>query len=145
MTAPSSTFTDEYQNAVAVGQLSPDRQARLLAHISSRNQALPALPPVAPAVARSAAALLAADPDRLSGPTALAQAEALAQTDSLGPALMQIQASLMVLSEASRSSSAIAGLHAVAMGRILWHLVDEASALLDRLGAEHNGRWPLEK
>ena len=145
MTAPMSTFIDEYEGAVAVGGLSPDRQARLLAHIASRNQSLPALPPVAPAVARSAAALLAADPDRLSGPTALAQAEALAQAGSLGPALVQIQSSLMALSEASGSGAAIDGLHAVAMGRILWHLMDEASVLLDRLGTHNNLRWPLDK
>ena len=51
MTAPMSAFVNEYEGAVAVGGLSPDRQARLLAHIASRNQSLPALPPVAPAVA----------------------------------------------------------------------------------------------
>ncbi len=145
MTATAVPLRDAYEGAVAVGSLSPDRRNRLLAHIKSRNQSLPALPPVAPAVARSAAALLAADPDRLSGPTALAQAEALARDPQIGPALLQIQDSLMALSEASRSGTAIDGLHAVAMGRILWHLMDEASALLDRLGKEYNGRWPLDK
>ena len=145
MTAPIKPFLDAYEGAVAVRGLNSDRQARLLDHIYSRNQALPALPPVVPAVARSAAALLAADPERLSGPTALAQAEALAQAGSIGPALMQIQSNVMVLSEAARSGAAIDGLHAVAMSRILWHLIDETSALLDRLASEYNGRWPLDK
>jgi hypothetical protein len=145
MTLPMAYQQDEYAHAVSVPSLGLDRQARLVAHILCRNQSLTSQPAVSLGVARSAAALLAADPDRLSGPTALAQAEALAQATQFGPALMQIQSSLMVLAAVSGPGAAVDGLHAAAMGRILWNLIDEASSLLDRLGTQSNWRWSADK
>ena len=129
------TLTEDYAVAVGVAGLSEERQTRLLTHILSLNEALPTMPPVSPAVARSAAALLAADPDRLSGPTAVAQAEALARSSEIGPALMQIQASVMVLQElAAVPEMAVTAPHSPAMRRILWNLIGEASALLAQMG-----------
>lgn len=130
-----AALPDDYAKAVAVAGLSPEQQARLLAHVASRNVALPALPPVSPAVARSAAALLAADPDRLSGPTAVAQAEALSRSGQIGPALVQIQAGVMAIRELSDvPEMAATAPHTPALRRILWHLIGEASELLAQLG-----------
>lgn len=130
-----TALPDDYVKAVAVAGLSPEQQARLLAHVASRNVALPALPPVSPAVARSAAALLAADPDRLSGPTAVAQAEALSRSGQIGPALVQIQAGVMAIRElADVPEMAATAPHTPALRRILWHLIGEASELLALLG-----------
>lgn len=132
MTAP---VADDYVRAVAVAGLTSDQQIRLLAHVTRRNEALPALPPVSPAVARSAAALLAADPNRLSGPTAVAQAEALSRSGQIGPALMQIQAGVMAISElAAVPEMAATAPHTPALRRILWHLIGEASELLAQMG-----------
>ena len=124
-----------YAEAIEVVGLSPERQTRLLDHIVSLNEAMPSAEPISPAVARSAAALLAADPVRLSGPTAVAQAEALSRSGKVGPALMQIQASLMVLQELSATPElALTAPHRPALRRILWNLVEETSELLARMG-----------
>lgn len=120
----------DYARAAAVAGLSPERQARLVEHVLSRNVALANERPVPLAVARSAAALLAADPDRLSGPTALAQAEALAQAGQVGPALMQIQESLQVLATNGGQALGASSAHTPALRRILQHLVAEATGLL---------------
>src|SRR5258708_13198369 len=102
MTMPMVYQQDDYAHAVSVPRLSLDRQARLVAHIQCRNQSLSSQPAVSLGVARSAAALLAADPDRLSGPPPLAQAEALAPATHFGPARTQIQSRLSCSAPAPR-------------------------------------------
>jgi hypothetical protein len=89
--------TTYYERAVAVPGLSAERQAALVAHIVSRNQALAGQPQLPRSTARCAAALLAADPEgRLSGPTALAQAELLARLP-LGRIVDSLQTEIMTL------------------------------------------------
>jgi hypothetical protein len=128
-------LVEDYAQAVGVAGLSDERQTRLMTHLLSLNAALPSVAPVAPAVARSAAALMAADPDHLAGPTAVAQAEALARMAQLGPALMQIQAGVMALEAAGDVPADVThGPHAAGLQRILWHLIGEASKLLERMG-----------
>ena len=130
-----TTLTDDYAQAIGVAGLSDERQTRLLTHLLSLNEALPNVPPVSPAVARTAAALMAADPDRLAGPTALAQAAAVARVSQIGPALIQIQAGVMALEAVGDVPATVAyGPHTAALRRILWHLIGAASALLERLG-----------
>ena len=129
------TLTDDYAQAIGVAGLSDERQTRLLTHLLSLNEARPNVPTVSPAVARTAAALMAADPDRLAGPTAVAQAEAVARVSQIGPALIQIQTGVMALEAVGDVPSVAAhGPHTAALRRILWHLVGAASTLLDRLG-----------
>ncbi len=130
-----TTLSEDYAQAIGVAGLSDERQTRLLTHLLSLNEALPNVPPVSPAVARTAAALMAADPDRLAGPTAVAQAEAVARMRQIGPALIQIQAGVMALEAVGELPAQVAhGPHTAALRRILWHLIGAASTLLDRLG-----------
>jgi len=49
------------------------------------------------------------------------------------------------LAAVSGPGAAMDDLHAAAMGRILWNLIDEASSLLDRLGSQSNWRWSADK
>jgi hypothetical protein len=91
----------EYIQATAVRGLPADRQQRLLAHLEQLSRLAPEAASVPPAaVARCAAVLLALDTgQRLSAPTAVAQA--LALTDI--PALVQVFEGTAVLSRAGEA------------------------------------------
>jgi hypothetical protein len=120
---------DDYASAVDVPGLDSARVRLLVEHILSRNQALVDRPPVPLAVARCAAALMAAD-EKLPSPMALAQAEALAQTPEIGPALMTIQENLMALTQQVSGDSPEAGIPQQAAVRVLRHLIAEGTRLM---------------
>jgi len=134
MTSPSVTQGD-YVSAVQVPGLDPERGRQLVEHVLRSNQALADRPSISPPVARCAAALLVADPNRLSCPTALAQAVALAQKPKIGPAVMHLHEALMLLAEVATSDLAAVGTHRYALRRSLQYLVERASELIQRLQA----------
>jgi len=128
---------EEYASAVDVPGLDSARAQPLVEHILSRNQVLVERPPVPLAVARCAAALMAAD-DKLPSPMALAQAEALAEIPEVGPALMSIQDNLMVISGRLSKIFKGEGMQRLAMARVLRHLIADGTRLiagLNQLGA----------
>ena len=95
----------EYIQATAVQGLPADRQQRLLAHLEQLSRLAPeaaSLPPTA--VVRCAAVLLALDTgQRLSAPTAVAQALALTDIPAVGAALVQVFEGTAVLSRAGEA------------------------------------------
>lgn len=130
------TNTMTYQQAVNLPGLEPVRQAALKEHIACRNRALADRDPISPAVSRCAAALLAADvTQRLSSPTALAQAEALALRPGLGQTLARLQADLLELESLGPSELAQPGMQQDAMHIVLEQLLRDASRLLSYLGS----------
>jgi hypothetical protein len=122
-----------YERAVDIPGLDPARRGALVEHIVSRNRALADRLPVSSAVSRCAAALLAADThQRLSSPTALAQAEMMAQSQ-MGGVLVKLQESLMEM-EALRSDQLTgAGSPRDALRIVLGHLREEVTELIERL------------
>ena len=126
---------EQYQGALNVAGLEPDRRQRLLDHILRSNELQPDGPPVSSGIARCAAALLATDPERrVSAPTALAQAEALAELPGGGGlALIQQYESLQWLVELARCGWGGKGLHRGALRRALVYLTSEMQALLRSL------------
>jgi hypothetical protein len=132
MTNPTVSPGD-YASAVQIHGLDVKRGRQLVEHILRSNHAFPDCPPIPLPVARCAAALLAADPDRLSSPTALAQAAALAQKPKIGPAVMHLHEGLMLLAELTAADFTVAGTHQFAFRRSLQYLVEKASELIQRL------------
>jgi nucleotide-binding universal stress UspA family protein len=132
MTSPLVT-QDDYASAVQIPSLDVERGRQLVEHILRSNHAFPDCPPIPLPVARCAAALLAADPDRLSSPTALAQAAALAQKPKIGPAVMHLHEGLMLLAELRAADLAVVGTHQFTLRRSLQYLVERASELIQRL------------
>ena len=132
---PEVPTVEHYLMALNVAGLEPDRRQRLLDHIVRSNELQPDRPPVAPGLARCAAALLATDPDRrVSVPTALAQAEALAALpEGAGLALIQQQESLQTLVALARAGWGGKGLHRGALRRTLMYLMMEMQWLVKSL------------
>ncbi len=132
----SETPTAEhYLRALNVTGLDSDRRQRLLEHILRSNELQADHPPVVAGLARCAAALLAMDPGRrVSAPTALAQAEALARLPGgSGQALIQQHESLLALVELARSGWGGPGLHRGALRRTLQYVSAEIQALTNSL------------
>ena len=132
MTNPTVGPSD-YASAVQIPGLDVERGRQLVEHILRSNHAFPDCPPIPLPVARCAAALLAADPDRLSSPTALAQAVALAQKPKIGPAVMHLHEGLMLLAELTAADLATVGTHQFALRRSLQCLIERASELIRSL------------
>ena len=122
----------DYVSAVHIPGLDGERGQHLVEHILRSNEALPDRPPIPLPVARCAAALLAAEPHRLSSPTALAQAVALAHRPTLGPAVMHLHEGLMLLAELDASDLAAVGTHQSALRRTLQYLIERATDLIQR-------------
>jgi hypothetical protein len=120
---------DDYTSAVDVPGLDLARARLLVEHILSRNRALVECSPVPLAVARCAAALMAAD-EKLPSPMALAQAEALAQLPEVGPALMSMQENLMVVFKRLGGAFKDDGIQRQTVARVLRHLIAEGARLL---------------
>lgn len=120
----------DYARAVQIPGLAQERSQQLVAHIRRSNEALSERPPIPLAVARCAAVLLAADPDRLSCPTALAQASALAQSPRIGPALMYLHEGLMQMDGLSEADVAGLGTHCHAFRRSLLHVAQKVTDIL---------------
>ena len=132
MTSPPVTQGD-YASAIQIPGLDVERGKQLVEHILRSNHAFPDRPPIPLSVARCAAALLAVDPSRLSIPTALAQAAALAQKPKIGPAVLHLYEGLMLLAELTDSDLAVVGTHQFALRRSLQYLVERASELVKGL------------
>ncbi len=130
-----SPTAEDYLRALNITGLDGDRRQRLLEHILRSNELQPDRPPVAAGLARCAAALLAMDPGRrVSAPTALAQAEALARLPGgSGQALIQQHESLLALVELARSGWGGPGLHRGALRRALLYVRAEIQALAESL------------
>ncbi len=129
-----SPTAEHYLRALNVTGLDSDRRQRLLEHLLRSNELQPERPPVAVGLARCAAALLAMDPGRrVSAPTALAQAEALARLPGGGQALMQQHESLLALMELARGGWGGPGLHRGALRRALLYVRAEIQALAESL------------
>jgi hypothetical protein len=129
------TDATAYAQAVSIPGLEPERQGTLVEHILSRNRALPDRPPVPLAVSRCAAALLAADgKQRLSSPTALAQAETVAHMPNVGSTFIKLQESLMEMEGWEADDLARPGIPQDAVRLVLEHLTREALSLMKRLG-----------
>jgi hypothetical protein len=119
----------DYSSAVNVGGLDAARRVRLLEHLAHAST------PVSLAVARCAATLLAADPQRrFSAPTALAQAEILAEAPEAGPALMQLYDTVMTLTRLARQDGWGGGLYRSSLRQALSYLVGEMQSMIARLG-----------
>jgi hypothetical protein len=128
-----NTATLSYERAVAVPGLAEDRRRALLEQITRRNQTLAGEKPLAKAIARCAAALMAADSEqRLASPAALAQAELLARLPA-GRALEQLQSGLIALQTLNASELATHGAPRSALCLLLRHVQREASELMDIL------------
>lgn len=123
----------DYSSAIQIPGLDGERGQHLVEHILRSNEALPDRPPIPLPVARCAAALLAAEPNRLSGPTALAQAIALTQKPKVGPAVMHLHEGLMLLGDLGPSELATVGTHQFALRRSLQYLIERATELIGRL------------
>ncbi len=130
-----SPTAEDYLRALNVVGLAPDRRQRLLEHILRSNELQADHPPVVAGLARCAAALLAMDPERrVSAPTALAQAEALARLPGGGgQALVQQHESLQALVELARSGWGCPGLHRGALRRALQYVSAEIQTLTNSL------------
>ncbi len=130
-----SQTAEHYLRALNVVGLDPDRRQHLLEHILRSNELQPDHAPVAIGLARCAAALLAMDPERrVSAPTALAQAEALARlSGGGGQALIQQHESLLALAELARSGWGGPGLHRGALRRALQYVSAEIQTLTQSL------------
>ena len=134
----SSLISPDYTSAVQVPGLEHERGQQLVAHIQHSNKALSERPPLSLAVARCAAILLASYPDRLSGPTALAQATALAHHPKVGPALIALHEGLMQMDGLSETDLASLGTHRYAFRRTLAHALQKVTAVLQMLDSgEH--------
>ena len=127
--------TLDYTAAVQVSGLRPDVQARLVEHITRSNAAQQEREPAPLAVARCAAMLLAAAPEKLSVPLALAQALTLARQPGLGPALMHLHEGLQGLTQLPAQDLAGLRLHAQAVTSALHTLQREIADLLTRVNA----------
>ena len=129
-----SFISETYAGAVEIPGLDPDRRCSLIEHIYRRNQALPNHRPVPPTIARYAAVLLAADPDqRLASPTALAQAEVLAEMPQVGPALLRLQEGLMGLGALETRELVRFEAQRAALQRLLRHMLREVYELMGKL------------
>ncbi len=127
----------QYEQAVQVPDFASFRALRLAAHALTRNDALAqgGKPPVLPVVVKIAAVLMAAQP-QLSSPTALAEAETLANTPGLGQALLDIQSGLDFLVTASASQMlAHDGLLRAAAEHVVRRLASDSEALRVELSA----------
>lgn len=130
MTSP--TAFDDYTRAVNVVGLEAGRRQRLLDHLLRTSMS--DLPPVSASTARCAATLLAADTEqRLSAPTALAQAEILATVPEAGAALMQAFDSLMTLAGLAQRGWGGLGLHRAPLKYTLSFLARELQRLVAQL------------
>lgn len=128
---------DDYASAIAVRGLPGDRRQRLLDHLQQSIRLAPEARPISPAVARCAAVLLAVDSgQRLSAPTAVAQAEALAAIPEMGEALVQVFEGTAVLGGAGGAERLGPGsVHRSGFARALRFLAAE----LERVAAETEG------
>lgn len=124
-----------YAGAVQVSGLEPARRDQLVQHILRSNAACPERPLISLTVARCAAALLAAGPDRLSCPTALAQAAALAGHPRVGPALLNFQEGLMHLDGLTEHDLVTLGTYRHAFQDSLTHVLEKMLAALELLRA----------
>jgi hypothetical protein len=120
---------DKYASALDVPGLDFACALPLAEHILSRNQELVDRSPAPLAVARCAAALMAAD-EKLPSPMALAQAEVLAQIPEVGPALMNIQGNLMTITQQLGGTSDEVGFPREAAMRVLRHLIEDGTRLM---------------
>jgi hypothetical protein len=118
-----------YTEAASVPSLAAERAARLVEHVASLPE------PASLEVVRLTAALMAAQ-ERLSSPTALAQARAVARLPQLGDALLEVQRGLMALGDCT-GEGLLDGLQREAAHRLVLHLVAEATSLAGRLQAGH--------
>jgi hypothetical protein len=125
----------DYAAVVQVSGLPPEVQARLVEHILRSNAALPERDPVSLPTARCAATLIAAAPNRLSVPLALAQALTLARQPVLGPALMHLYEGLQDLAQLRTDELAGLRLHAQIVSGALQILQSEIADLLKRVQA----------
>jgi hypothetical protein len=125
----------DYTAAVQITGLRADVQARLVEHIGRNNAAQPEREPSPLAVARCAAMLLAAAPERLSVPLALAQALTLARQPGLGPALMHLHEGLQELALLRVEDLTSLRLHAQVVTSSLRSLQGEIADLLTRIQA----------
>lgn len=121
----------DYAAALAVAGLPADKARALHAHLDRRN-AVSDRPPVTVAVARVAAILLAAEPDRLSVPTALAEAESVAGAPGLGDAVSALETGLLALARAVHRGGGV-GLGGNALRTVLAFTRAEAERLLQAL------------
>ena len=132
-----SVLREQYAQAVQVQHFESFRAQRLAAHALSRNEALAkrAKPPLEPVVVKIAAVLMAAQ-EQLSSPTALAEAETLAETPGLGQALLHIQAGLDYLANDSDwTALAHDGLLRAATEHVVRQLAHESAGLLEALSS----------
>ena len=130
---PQAFDTLDYTAAVQVAGLRADVQARLVEHIGRSNAAQPEREPAPLPVARCAAMLLAAAPERLSVPLALAQALTLARQPGLGPALMHLHEGLQGLTQLPAEDLTGLRLHAQAITSALQAIQKEIAGLLGRV------------
>ncbi len=125
----------DYKAFVQVRGLPPQVQARLVEHILRSNAALPDRDPVSLPTARCAATLIAAAPEHLSVPLALAQSLTLARQPALGPAVMHLHEGLQDLAQLRTDELASLRLHAQLVSGALQILQSEISDLLKRVQA----------
>lgn len=130
-----SPNSSEYAEAVRVPGLDEACRKELVAHITRSNEVFTQRPPITQAVARCAAVLLAADPARLSCPTVLAQANALAQSPRLGPALMCLHEGLMQMDGLSEADLIGLGMHRYTFRQSLAHVAHKLTRLQQTLEA----------